>query len=128
MSVLRCHGSLELGARWRGGEESSKCISSLASGVLKRRAGRGGDVGRHTRAKHCQKRDKKEGEMIKKLPQPPCQCTCLFSGTRPSKGLNLESVNTYKHSVHVHGLTHTQLYALKVHALTSHFICRFQVT
>lgn len=72
MSVLRCHGSLELGARWRGSEESSKCISSLASGILKRRAGRGGDVGRHTRAKDCQKRDKKEGEMIKKLPQPPC--------------------------------------------------------
>lgn len=55
---------------------------------------------------------------------PACQCTCMLSGTRPSKGLNPESVNSYKHSVHVHGLTHTQLYVLKAHAL-SHTHTRF---
>lgn len=68
VSVLHCHGRLELRAGRRGGEESSQCISSLASGTLKRCAGRGGEVGRHTRAKDCQRRNKKEGEMMKKLP------------------------------------------------------------
>ncbi|KAF3705567.1 hypothetical protein EXN66_Car021258 [Channa argus] len=36
VSVLRCHGRLELRAGRRGGEESNRCISSLASGSLKR--------------------------------------------------------------------------------------------
>lgn len=96
----------------RGCKESSKCISSLASGALKRWAGRVGDVGRHTRVKDCQKRNKKEADMIKKLPLPPCLsvCTCLLSGTRPSKGLNPESVNSYKHTpmyMSTHILTHS---------------------
>lgn len=119
MSVLRCHGSLELRARRRGCKESSKCISSLASGALKREAGRGGNVGRHTRVKDCQKRNKKEGEMIKKLPRPPCLsvCTCLFSGTRLSKGLNPQSVNSYKHTpIYVCMDSHT-------HILTQSYSC-----
>ena len=58
--------------------------------------------------------------MIKKLPPPPCLsvCTCLLSGTRPSKGLNPESVNSYKHTpMYMSTYTHTliQLYVLKAH-------------
>ena len=62
-----------------------------------------------TRAKDCQKRNKKKREMIKKLPQTPsCWCTCLLRGTRLSIDLNLQNVNSYKHTPHVHEhrLTH----------------------
>lgn len=41
---------------------------------------------------------------------PACRCTCLLSGTRPSKGLNSESVNSYKHTpmyMCADSLTHT---------------------
>ena len=59
----------------RGGEQCSKCISSLASGAVKREAGPGAAAGAAwavTQEQRTVRRDKKEGEMIKKLPRPPC--------------------------------------------------------
>lgn len=79
------------------GERSTQCISSLASGTLKREAGRGGAGGRRPRARDCQRGNTKDGAMIKKLPRPPC--------TRPGEGSQPESVNTWKHTVQLHVLT-----------------------
>lgn len=116
----------------RGGEAARRAASALVVSLQESWKGERAGVAMWavTQERRTVKRETKRREKWLRSCHslPACQCTCLFSGTRPSKGLNLESVNSYKHSVHVHGLTHTQLYVLRAHALTSHFICRFQVT
>lgn len=104
VSVLHCHGTLELRAGHWGCSESSQCISSLASGALKRWAGLGGGGGRHTRETDCQRRNKKEAEMMKKLSQAPCLLVYL-PAVEPgcAESERTESVNSCKHTaVSVH--------------------------
>lgn len=55
-------------------EWGSEVVRRVASALVVslQKPWKGGDVGCRTRVKDCQKTDKKEAEMIKKLPQPPC--------------------------------------------------------
>lgn len=117
VSVLRCHGSLELRVRRPGSRESSQCISSLASGALKRWADQGGDVGRRTRAQDCQRRNKKEGDMIKNLPRPPSLPAYLPApGIQARRRLQRGECKHFQTFPHERVDMHVQLHVLKAHA------------
>ena len=98
----------------RGGEAASRPASALVVSLQEPWKGKqaGAAMWAVTQERRTVKREtKRRGKWLRSCHGlPACQCTCRLSGTRPSKGLNPQSVNSYKHTpmyMCTHSLTHS---------------------
>ncbi len=102
----------------RGGEAARRAASALVVSLQEPWKGKqaGAAMWAVTQERRTVKRETKRREKWLRSCHglPACQCTCLLSGTRRSKGLNPESVNSYKHTpmyictdLHTHSHTRT---------------------